>query len=278
MSVRAVWLEAQALIEEHGTLRDTARSLANLGMIDDLLNDKASANKYYRRALMIQRSLKDRQGMTRTLLNMAFMALDTGDFTAAKTTADEAMHLIQQSGERLVEGDALGILGEIAAKSGDLDEALRRYNDVVAHWRAFGQPQRVVPALGRLADARLRIGDSAGARAALVEALTLNQTLDPPVPVNTILQTAARMAFAAGDVARAYALMRAVGRMANAAWIDQAYDADFFAALETLIAPDARAALDADLNDTGVWATTLLNEWKGISWQDDTTKTSTLGR
>lgn len=93
------------------------------------------------------------------------MALETGDFVAARRHAEEAIDVHRVVDDPWGEGISTGMLGNIHAAERDFDGAQRFFEAALQKHRDFGDDHRVLVAMDNIAWMRDELGDVSGARA-----------------------------------------------------------------------------------------------------------------
>ncbi|MCC6739414.1 MAG: tetratricopeptide repeat protein [Planctomycetia bacterium] len=168
---------AYRLFLEAGEGMNAANSLNNKGNALMDLGRYAEARQAYEDALAVFREAGDRWRIAMVLTNLASVAFNEGDPDRCFAVSAEALAIRQEIGDKWGEGMLLGNEGDFRNRMGRPEEAipiLERARDLRA---GTGDRLGVSIALERLAEARLDLGDAAGARAAAEESLAILKSL-----------------------------------------------------------------------------------------------------
>jgi predicted ATPase/class 3 adenylate cyclase len=172
----AAWArEAAEIFRETGSRRSLAWALFWEARALDQV-DEPSARKSIADALELFRELDDPLGVCWCLEWAAGYASRDGQQAEAEALYSESLELGRATGVDHAAGDALGELGRLAARTGDLRRAVELADESVAHYRRAHDRWQLCGALRLLAVARYSTGNQEGAAAALLEALDLAET------------------------------------------------------------------------------------------------------
>jgi CHAT domain-containing protein len=163
-----------------GDRGDTARVLAQLGVVVHRIGRVEEGRGYMQRALAVQRQLGNRAGEAETLANLCWISLHGGPVEAATApleTCRRAALLYEAIGDRAGLGAALTNLGALVERSGRSAEAAGTYARAVPLLQAAGDRVTQAEALLGLARAQHRRGDDGGAQRAAEGALALVEAL-----------------------------------------------------------------------------------------------------
>jgi CHAT domain-containing protein/Tfp pilus assembly protein PilF len=119
--------QALPLFREVGERSREAQVLRAIGRVhytvglDD--HDDAKGLAYFREAARIQRETGDRSGLIGTLGAMSHLLLRRKDIAGARASAEEALELVREGGDRQLEAHQMWTLGLVRADEGKDDEA-----------------------------------------------------------------------------------------------------------------------------------------------------------
>lgn len=141
------------------------RTLLNLDNIQYVRGHIGAAIERYEAGVTIFREIGSRRGEVQAALNMASARLNfVGDTEAIRRCAEDALEYARETGVALIEGQALNLLGTLALRRSDLDDARRHldagmaaldissvewmkaqaYHDMVVLSLAEGDPERAL--------------------------------------------------------------------------------------------------------------------------------------
>lgn len=128
--------ESLAMKQEVGDRRGQAISLNNIGLVLKKLGRPDEALGYQGRALTIFTELDDRWGQSYVHQGFGDLAKDAGDLPKARHHFAEALRLRGDVGDRILEGEAMCLLGEVLlrlpAEEGSGERALALGADALA--------------------------------------------------------------------------------------------------------------------------------------------------
>ena len=129
--------------------------------------DQTAARQYYDQSTAIYRKLDDPDGVSYSLVLLAWIDFSQADYPRARAMAEECLTIARQAGFRFP--TPLGILGDIAYAEGDLDQARLLHEQRLAIERQRGEvnPHTFI----ELAMVATRQGDFIAAHAFLDEVL-----------------------------------------------------------------------------------------------------------
>lgn len=168
---------SHTLFMESGAELNAANALNNQGNALMNLGRSVEARAAYDEALRAFRAVGDRWRIAMALTNLASIEFNEGNAEKAFVVSAEALAIRQEIGDRWGEGMLLGNEGDFRNRMGQPRAAipiLERARDLRA---STGDRLGVSIALERLAEARLDIGDAAGARTAAEESLGILRDL-----------------------------------------------------------------------------------------------------
>ncbi len=106
-------------------------TLNGLGIDYDTLGQTDQALDCYRQSLQIARDLKDTEGQSHTLTDIGLILSNTGQNEQAAKSLQEALKIARDSKNLEREGDALNALGGVSLSQSRVGEAIGFYNDAL---------------------------------------------------------------------------------------------------------------------------------------------------
>jgi tetratricopeptide (TPR) repeat protein len=174
------WNEAaslgQAALAAARTIGDRqgqARALLQLGMVQDLTGDRPAAAASLARALELSRDLGDRLGQAWALLQLGVVQRRTGDYPTAAASSTQALKLFGDLGDRYGQAWALNQLGVVQRLTGDYPAAAASLARALELSRDLGDRHGQAVALNQLGVVQRLTGDYPAAAASLARALEL---------------------------------------------------------------------------------------------------------
>lgn len=205
------------------------------------------AIEHFRRALARRQIGGDRLGQPSTRIGLALAHLAEGtpeSFHEAKSEAERALAIAREISERVVELEALNVLGEVSCQTGDARGAIRHHRDALTLALNVDNGYGVVRAHAGLAEAHLNAGELELAAGHAAEALNVVRANNHRLVEGRIHRASAQIHAASGDLAAAkQAWMRAVATCRETKQLGGELDA--------LLAL-ARMASDADEHDAEI--------------------------
>jgi tetratricopeptide (TPR) repeat protein len=216
--------------------------LHNLGSIAIEQGDYQAARPIVEETLSLHRQLGYKEGLALSFLNLGNIAHEQGDFEAAKTAHEESLSLSRELGDKTGVAFTLLNLGHVARSQGDNAAARQRYEESLTLFRELGEKQHVFKALVSLGDMARRQGEHPAAHTMLTESLTLLRELEDKQGSAVLLEAWASLVCAQNLPKRAATLWGAAKALREAAG--------------TPLPPSARA----DFDDQVAQARAALNE------------------
>lgn len=232
--LRAMWTEAslreavKMYTEAHlcwnsaGRLSEECDALKSIASIYMVLGEYTNAREAYSKALTIRRQLDEPRALAGVLANLSFVMLYQAkaetDFQQILQFSNEALDLSRKLGDKLIEAQALDIIGKVSYKRGQPVAALEYFE------RAL-ELLRDMPAQSVEAQVRLDIGavhsdwgDLKKALESYERSLSLWETLKQPAGLAGALSNIGRIYTLMGErekalehQLKAYALLRRIG-------------------------------------------------------------------
>jgi predicted ATPase/DNA-binding CsgD family transcriptional regulator len=117
------WNESLQIIVSLGEALLEASTGSNLAALASERGDFARAQRLLTRTLEIQRRMNAQRGLPLTLINLGEAARGLGDYALAHDYLDEAVQLLREAGNTVVEGHALNACAALAFDQGDITSA-----------------------------------------------------------------------------------------------------------------------------------------------------------
>ncbi len=184
-----------------------ARALNNLGFFHYLAGDLTAAQESLGQALALRRSLDDRPGTAKTLLNLATVWQALQRYDQAYAAEQESLAIFRELGNRLGAAICLNNLGFLAFRQGQYLQARALYEEALRLRRELGDDWGIVVALDNLGAVACELGDYATAHAHYAEALTLAQSIHATRLMVEVLAGLGRLAAREGQPTRAVELL-----------------------------------------------------------------------
>jgi tetratricopeptide (TPR) repeat protein len=189
-------------------------ALDTLGQVALEIGRPRLAIEHFRRALARRQIDGDRLGQPSTRIGLALAHLAEGtpeSFDEAKSEAERALAIAREISERVVELEALNVLGEVSCRTGDTRDAIRHHRDALRLALNVDNGYGVVRAHTGLAEAHLNAGELELAAGHAAEALNVVRANNHRLVEGRIHRASAQIHAASGDLAAAKdAWMRAV--------------------------------------------------------------------
>jgi tetratricopeptide (TPR) repeat protein len=152
-------------------LQALSEALRNLRRFDE-------AEAHLQRCIQLARSLDYRWVLGTSLMMLGSCALDQNHLQSAETTLQEALIIERTYSSKRDVIHCLSSLGYVRFRQGDFEGALRHLQEALDMAREAGLPRYVCDVLRRMTDAYLARDDLDSTRYALLETMTLAQSLD----------------------------------------------------------------------------------------------------
>jgi predicted ATPase/DNA-binding CsgD family transcriptional regulator len=227
------WLaSALALGTEDANLM--GKALDGAGWLTFRQNDYASAESYFERARAVAEAASDAQVLARADSNLGLVRIMTGRTDEAEAYLRASIRTAREAGLPAEEVGPLMVLALLHYVSGDPAAAVGHAQSCLDVARRLRNLKTVAMAVGVLGNLNLELGDVAGARSCLDEALGIAARIGDRINSPLILGASARLAELEGDHERCLTLAAAAGRLERstgagpmAVWqwrVDQAVD------------------------------------------------------
>jgi tetratricopeptide (TPR) repeat protein/predicted transcriptional regulator len=185
-----------------------SKCLNNLGTLAHVRGDLAEAERYYLRSQEIDEEVGARRTRANTLTNLGVLAKTRGDPSLAEQRYREASELYREVGDPKDRGDVLVNLGSVALLRADLDAAERHSKRCLDVYRDVGHTGGEAHGLNHLGKAALLRGDLDAAETYLERSLDCYREVEDGRNATDARTALARVSRRAGDRDRAESLAR----------------------------------------------------------------------
>ncbi|HUS17147.1 MAG TPA: tetratricopeptide repeat protein [Chloroflexia bacterium] len=210
------WMDA-ALALCDGVAADVReKAWHGTGVLAYRAGDLVAADRYYREALALRRSLGDHRAAGATLNNLGLVAYERGDYAGATALYKESLAVFREIGNDRGIAAASDNLGLIAYAEGDYARAARLCGDSLAFRRTLGDRQWIAISLNILGMVAREQGAYDHAAAYHAESLGFFRELQDRWGIATALTNQGLLAADQGDVAQAAELQRESLRLFSA--------------------------------------------------------------
>ena len=200
------WLEEALRIGDGAPAAFRAKALLGAGFLLRGRGEPETARTFLDESLSLYRSLGDKTGAMRVLLDLGISVHKVGDHEQGRAYLKESLELARELGDRRQEGAVLNIFGELARLDGDYRRAAALYEEFLLLAREAGDDASASLAKGNLALIEIHEGEYGRATALLGEALELVRAIRDPVLVGFYISSLAGVAAALGHLTRAATL------------------------------------------------------------------------
>ena len=171
------WLKRALDAGENAPPLMRAKALKAAGVLAENQQDYAEAIKHDEAAFAIFEAEGDRHNAALSLIDLANIASDTGEYDRAEEMYRTALAHAESVGDTWVQAICLGNLGNVAARRAQDDLAADHYERTVALLRPHGDLYRIAVLLDNYGVVENRRGDRAKAMTLRAESLALRQSL-----------------------------------------------------------------------------------------------------
>lgn len=176
-TARACCTESLTLARQMADTGGIAGSLFNLAILTSQQGEYAEADRCYAECLLLNRQLGNEAIMADILLNLGSLAIGQGNFAAATTYVEEAAQIHNRLGDQGDVAYSLASLADIDFYREDYVQARTRYQAALARFQTAGNKRLVGRALGWLGRIACREGDLETAARLCADALTLRAAI-----------------------------------------------------------------------------------------------------
>lgn len=165
------------LAEEHDRLEEQALFLSRLGYATSVTNRLEKSTAFYRKALNLNRKLKDRDGEGYILEALGSIYNYRGNTKDALAYYEQALAVHRETKNRQMEGSTLGNIGSVLSRIGRFDEAMGRLEEALAIHRETGDRRGEGIVLGNIGSIQRIRGRTAASITKFEEALSIQRGL-----------------------------------------------------------------------------------------------------
>jgi predicted ATPase/class 3 adenylate cyclase len=180
-----------------------ARALRNIGGVSELAGDMEGALRYYEQSLELCERLGDEWEIVHVRHRVAAAACQLGDWDRARELVEEDLRRARAGGWRLLETEALSLLGSIENHDGNLEQAVELTRRCLELTRDLGFEWFEAIALMNLGEFELKLGRLDEAEQYASAALDLARRVNDRQNMVFALAALALVARARGDDDRA---------------------------------------------------------------------------
>jgi len=199
---RALWINRVIDLPGEVTPIVRARALISYGHVLRATRVH-EAKQRYEEALELCRRISDQALISRCLINLGNIALNTGDYAAASERFEEGVSIGQKIDDQVIVAGGLISLGEAATRQGEYGIAGQRFQEALALERSMGNMEGVESATGWLGFVALWQNNLPAARQYLQESLELGRQLQDSIGIVIAQGALARLALREGDASAA---------------------------------------------------------------------------
>jgi eukaryotic-like serine/threonine-protein kinase len=171
----AAWEESRRLWANANYPGEVAKTMINIGTLQQLNGSVEEAKKNYTDALVIWRTTGNELGQMVALANLALISHDEGDLAASKRLTQQSLDIARQVDAAPDIAETLVDLGNVQIDLGDGPGALASFLDSVKVARQFGDRWTLAASLTGISRAFYLHGDLHSAKQAILEALDITR-------------------------------------------------------------------------------------------------------
>lgn len=206
-AARSFYQQSFTIASEANERQQVAEALLGLGGIAaDQEGNLASAEAHFARSLALREDTGDHWGAALMHLNLADIAAERGDKSAAHSLIETGLATWRTLGYRQGIGRALFMLAQLDEEQGDLPTARVRYEESLAAWRSIGYRAGVAEAAASVAWLILGAGDHGAATSLFGESLAVWREIESRRGIASTLMGCAALATARGQFERSLRL------------------------------------------------------------------------
>jgi CHAT domain-containing protein len=210
---RRVGEAALALKRRHGLEDQYWRSYNALGLLAWLESRLSDAQAYYADALEVARATGDRTAEAKSLMNLALVQTELGQFAEARAAFVAQQAVLAELDSTRLEGMAYNNLGMLEIRVGNPQGAIPLLHRAIDLYQAVGYNTGIQNALGQLGTAYTALGDAHRAFMMLDSALVLAAAQGLDQEQASDLEALAELHRGAGDFRRALAVYDSAKRI-----------------------------------------------------------------
>ena len=178
LAARDMFAQCLEIARRLGDVGSMANFSQNLGAMLYCLGEPASAAEHYESAARLARRAGRLSTDAQARCNLAHVHIYFGLFERAKGEIGAVLEYAADAGQRYIEAQATALTGDLAARAGDVDRALIRYDDALAKYQALGQTREVADHNLDAAEALLDRAGPADASAAAARLASAREHID----------------------------------------------------------------------------------------------------
>ena len=185
-----------------------ARALFGAGYLAWLQSDYTAARPHLEASVRLWRELSNKGDLAYSLMNLAWVELQTGNYAVGQALAEESAALAREAGNNSVRGFALVYLGGLAFEQGDDVAGNRIFEEVLPVLREQGDKWNLAAALSWVGRRMYAQGNFQQAASLGEEALTMWREIGEQSGVAWMLHNLGYVVYAQEDFAQASAYFR----------------------------------------------------------------------
>lgn len=170
------------------------------GFAADMLGDTATAASLYESARALAELLGDNEGVARAFYGRALIATKQGQELAALIALHNGRGRLAPGMDPRVQSGISALYGQLLLNFGAAAEAVRAYEDSLAHAERLDDVAATLPILYGLGSAYLGVGDLAAAEVTAKRMLALSRQHQRPSQEGAALELLLRVGLARGEV------------------------------------------------------------------------------
>jgi len=151
--------ESLALGQAAGSKAVAAIALANLGMVYSQMGDLARSLECSERSLAINQELGAKQKIAGTLTNIGILYHQQGDFEQALNYYRKGLAIDEETGDKMDAASDYEDMGILFRQQGNPDQALEYHRKALATYESLGAKSHIALSLSHIADAYRVQGD-----------------------------------------------------------------------------------------------------------------------
>ncbi len=192
------------------TLNTLARDAAGeaetrnaIGIGYERLGQLEAAAEQYQRAVAMREKMDDKEGLAKSLRNLAIVQAEQGKRTEAEQTLTRVSALLESLGDRASIADLYNDRGVVAEEAGDFGDALKFYRQAYALRQQLDNPTAIAESLNNIGFCSYRMGDYDNASVYWKQAMEQYKKLDDHNGILHIQQSVGLLDIARGQFAQA---------------------------------------------------------------------------
>ena len=200
------WMEGALEMSGDAPRTLRAKALNGAGILALDQGDYAAARALVEESLAVGRDLGDKRSIVLSIHNLGAVAREQGDYAAARSLLEESLAVGRDLGDKRNIALSLNSLGSVAREHADYAAARALFEESLAIKRELGDKRSMAITLNNLANVACEQGDYALARALHEESLAIKRELGDRVGIAISLHNLGNVAAAEGNHAQARSL------------------------------------------------------------------------